>query len=266
MNTDLYSIRLRAERSDRHLCGAERIVTAEELPAQAAALVSRAMMHAGGTPELAHCTIERLAAPPPRYPLPAVTTWQVADCISGRAASRLLLLQAGVAAAAADAALDWLAAGPAPGGKVMRGAMLIDAATGKRLETDPARGVRVSRMDLAPETREHILSNLAAAGLGHHRVAEALVLAGKVLKAPGVVAELCWSDDPVYLAGYVADALHGYQRITRLKDAGDPLGGRTLFIDTRKWERDACVSFLERQPLLFDRLGPLHSARDWQEL
>jgi len=265
MDTDLYSIRLRAERADRHLCGAERIVTAEELPAQAAALVSRAMMHAGGSPDSAYCTIERLTAPPPRYQLPAVTTWQVADCAAGRVAVRKLLLQAGVAEAAVDAALGWLAAGPAPGGKVMRGAMLIDAATGKRLEADPARGVRVSRMDLAPETREQILSDLAAAGLGHHRVAEALVLAGKVLKAPGMVAELCWSDDPAYLAGYVADALHGYQRITRLKDAGDSLGGRALFVDTRNWERGACVTYLERQPLLFDRLGPLHPVKDWQE-
>lgn len=265
METDLYSIRLRAERGNRHLCGAERIVTAAELPAQAAALVARAMAHAGGTPELAHCTIERLSAPPSRHPLPAVTTWQVIDHAAGRAAARTLLLQAGVAAAAADAALGWLAAGPAPGGEVMRGAMLIDAATGHRLEADPARGVRVSRMDLAPEHREQILSGLAAAGLGHHRVAEALVLAGKVLKAPGVIAELCWSDDLAYLSGYVADARHGYQRITRLKEPGDPLGGRALFIDTNSWDRDVCVSFLERQPLLFDRLGPLHPARDWQE-
>lgn len=265
MDTDLYSIRLRAERADRHLCGAERIVTAAELPAQAAALVSRAMTHAGGTPETAHCTIERLAAPPPRYPLPAVTTWQVADRAAGRAAARTLLLQAGVADTAADAALGWLATGPAPGGKVMRGAMLVDAATGRRLDADPARGVRVSRMDLAPEVRVEILAALGAAGLEHSRVAEALVLAGKVLKAPGVVAELCWSDDPDYLAGYVADARHGYQRITRLKDAGDTLGGRALFVDTSNWERDACVSFLERQPLLFDRLGPLHPAKNWQE-
>jgi 6-carboxyhexanoate--CoA ligase len=264
MITDYYSIRLRAELNGRHLCGAERIAPAEALPELAAALVARAMAHAGGTPETAHCTIERLPGSIPLCRLPAVSTWAVADCTTGRAAARALLLRAGVAAAGADAALRLLASGPAPGGTVMRGAMLIDALSGARLEADPAKGVRVSRMDLAPEARAELLAALAAAGLGHHRVAEALVLAGKVLQAPGVIAELCWSDDPDYLAGYVADPRHGYQRITRLKDAGDFLGGRALFIDSRGWDRDACVTFLERQALLFATLGALHPPKEWQ--
>jgi 6-carboxyhexanoate--CoA ligase len=263
MNADLYSIRLRAEGAAGHLCGAERIAPAAELPALAAVLVARAMTHAGGAAETAHCTIERLTGCPLSCPLPAVSTWEVPDQDIGRAAARVLLLRAGVADVAVAAALRWLAAGPAPGGAVMRGAMLIDAATGSRLEADPAKGVRVSRMDLAPDAREEILAALAAAGLGHHRVAEALVLAGKVLQAPGVVAELCWSDDPAYLSGYVAAPTSGYQRITRLKAAGDPLGGRALFVDSRNWDRDAGVAFLERQPLLFDRLGPLSPPQVW---
>lgn len=265
MNPDLYSIRLRAECNGQHLCGAERIALAGELPALAAALVARAMTHAGGTAEVAHCTIERLVERPPACALPAISTWEVPDRAVGRAAARALLLRAGVTTIAVEAALRWLVDGPAPGGAVMRGALLVDATNGARLEADPTRGVRVSRMDLAPEDREEILAALAAAGLGHHRVAEALVLAGKVLQAPGILAELCWSDDPDYLAGYVADPRHGYQRITRLKDPGDPLGGRVLFIDTGKWDRDACVAFLEREPLLLTSLGPLQPPRKWQE-
>jgi 6-carboxyhexanoate--CoA ligase len=265
MTTDYYSIRLRAESNGRHLCGAERIDQAGALPELAAALVARAMAHAGGTAEMAHCTIERLGEIPAALSLPAVSTWAVPDCATGRTAARTLLRRAGVADVAAATALQLLTGGPAPGGAVMRGAMLIDALSGARLETDPARGVRVSRMDLAPEARAQLLAALAAAGLGHHRVAEALVLAGKVLQAPGVVAELCWSDDPDYLAGYVADRRHGYQRITRLKEPGDPLGGRALFIDRRGWDLEGCVAFLERQPLLFDRLGALHPPQIWQE-
>lgn len=266
MTTELYSIRLRAERAGRHLCGAERIAPEAQLPALAAELVARALTHAGGSAESAHCTIERLAGPIPRLALPAVATWEVRDAAAGRAAARKLLLAAGVSAAAADAALRWLAGGAAPGGQVMRGAMLVDAGSGQRLEADPARGLRVSRMDLAPEHRQELLGELAAAGLGHHRVAEALVLAGKVLQAPGAVAELCWSDDPGYLAGYVADPRHGYQRLTRLKDPGDPKGGRALFIDTRgHWTLESCAAFLERQAVLFDRLGPIRQPQQWQE-
>lgn len=264
MNSDLYSIRLRADRAGRHLCGAERIAPAGDLPLLAAALVARAMEHSGGEAESVHCTIDKLDGPVRRSALPTVTTWEVPDGDVGRKAARTLLLEAGIAAAAADAALGWLAEGPAPGAAVMRGAMLIDAASGERLEADPAKGVRVSRMDIAPESREPLLAGLAAAGLRHHRVAEALVLAGKVLQAPGVMAELCWSDDPDYLSGYVADRQKGYQRINRLKAPGDPKGGRAIFVDPHGWDREACVAFLERQPLLFDRIGTIRHPQQWQ--
>lgn len=265
MNSPRYSLRMRAEQDGGHCCGAERIAAVAELPGLTAELVARALACSGGPPETVHCTIDRLDGEIPCWRLPAVQTFEVPDWPAGRACAGVLLQRAGVTALAASAAMALLAAGPSPGGKVMRGALLLDAASGERLETDPARGVRVSRMDLAPEARGELLAALAAAGLGHHRVAEALVLAGKVLQAPGVVAELCWSDDPDYLAGYVADRRHGYQRITRLKEPGDPLGGRALFIDRRGWDLEGCVAFLERQPLLFDRLGALHPPQTWQE-
>ncbi len=146
----------------------------------------------------------------------------------------------------------------------MRGAMIVDAATGTRLEPDPARGIRVSRMDLDPAAAAAIHSGLAAAGLGHRRVAEALVLAGKVLHAPGVVAELCWSDDPGYVAGYVADPRGGYRRISQLKAAGDPLGVRALFVRGDGLDLEALVSWLERQAVLFDALGGICPPQPWE--
>jgi 6-carboxyhexanoate--CoA ligase len=118
-------------------------------------------------------------------------------------------------------------------------------------------------MDLAPEARDTVRAALAAAGLGHHRVVEALVLAGKVLHAPGIVAELCWSDDPEYLAGYVADPCGGYQRITRLKPAGDRFGGRALFVRQPGWDREACCAYLERQAVLFAAPGPIAPPQPW---
>ena len=137
----------------------------------------------------------------------------------------------------------------------MRGAVIMDATTGERLETDLSRGVRVSRMDLAPECRTELERKLASAGLDHYRVLEALVLAGKVLSAPGIVAELCWSDDPNYTTGYVADLHGGYQRITALKSVGDSLGGRVFFINPAAVSIDELVDYLEYQPVLFDGSG-----------
>jgi len=263
MSLSLYSIRMRAECDGRHCSGAERIAAVGELPALAAELVARALSYGGAAPETVHCSIDRLAGKVPRWRLPAVQTFDVADWVAGRACACTLLHRAGVAAVAAEAAMQQLAAGPAPGGRVMRGAMIVDALTGTRLEADPARGVRVSRMDLAPETRDHILDVLATAGLGHHRVAEALVLAGKVLQAPGIVAELCWSDAPDYATGYVADPAHGYQRITRMKAAGAAGGGRALFVRTEALELAGLVAYLERQAVLFDAPGPIAPPRPW---
>jgi 6-carboxyhexanoate--CoA ligase len=265
MSTPLYSLRMRAERAGTHCSGAERIATPDQLPALAAALVARALGCAGGPPDAVHCTVEALAAPPLRRPLPPVSTYTAPDWQGGRACARALLIQAGVAAPAVATALELLAAGPAPGGEVMRGAAIVDAVSGARLEADPAKGVRVSRMDLLPEARAAVEVGLAAAGLGHPRVLEALLLAGKVLGAPGLVAELCWSDDPEYATGYVADPQNGYQRIVPLKALGDPKGGRVFFVRRDGWDRERFVAALERAAVLFDALGPISPPRAWEE-
>lgn len=264
MSNSLYSLRMRAERDGGHCSGAERLAAAGELAGLAAALVARALACSGGPPDAVHCTIDRVTGTVPCWPLPAVRTLVVSDWLVGRDCAQTLLQRAGVAPRAAATVLELLAAGPAPGGRVMRGALIVDAASGERLELDPARGVRVSRMDLAPAARAGILAALAATGLGHPRVAEALVLAGKVLHAPGLIAELCWSDDPEYLAGYVADPRGGYQRITRLKAAGDRRGGRALFVCRTGWDRDAFYAYLERQAVLFDVPGPIAPPQPWR--
>lgn len=49
------------------------------------------------------------------------------------------------------------------------------------------------------------------------------MLATKVSEHPATVAELCWSDDPKYITGYVASKELGYQCITKLKEYGDEL-------------------------------------------
>ena len=266
MNERLYSLRMRATRQDRHHCGAERLGLRAELVALAATLVERALEHAAGEPDAIHCTVERIDGEVVRPgALPAVRTWLVDDHEQGRWAARKLLHAAGVSSAASARAIELLDQGPAPGDAVMRGAMILDAVSGERLEGDAARGVRVSRMDLEPACRVAILAALAAAGLAHPRTAEALVLAAKVVSAPNLVAELCWSDDPDYLTGYVADPAGGYQRISRLKSRGAARGGRALFVARPGFELARFTDYLERQAVLFDRLGPISPPTAWQD-
>ncbi|MDT8441077.1 MAG: 6-carboxyhexanoate--CoA ligase [Desulfuromonadales bacterium] len=265
MNPVYYSLRMRASRSGQHLCGAERIVPVHQLREVSAELLNRALA-AQSLPDEIHATTEALKPEEiRRYALPPVRSWQVADWRAGRRLATERLVAAGVSPAAVATALSALAAGPGPDGTVMRGAMLVDAQSGERLEEDCARGVRVSRMDLDPACRDALLATLAAAGLTHHRVAEALVLAGKVLHAPGIVAELCWSDDPAYATGYVATPAAGYQRISPLKQVGDRRGGRTLFVDAGNGSLGDFVDYLERQPVLFTAVGTIHPPSLWSE-
>lgn len=265
MDAPLFSVRMRATLCGRHLAGAERIVPLTDVRQVASDLISRAIAAAGGVADDVYCHAERIDPVTLCHAkLPDISTWQVNDYQEGRAVAAELLSRAGINPDVACRAVQLLAGGAGPGGTVMRGAVIMDAVTGERLESDPAKGVRASRMDVAIECRRDFEARLHQAGLGHHRVLEALVLAGKVLSAPGVVAELCWSDDPEYPTGYVADTTHGYQRISALKSVGDPRGGRVFFIKSGAFSISELTDYLERKPVLFDSLGEISLAARWE--
>ena len=100
---------------------------------------------------------------------------------------------------------------------------------------------------------------LAAIGLTHFRTREALALATKVAHAPGIIAELCWSDDPDYTAGYVASPRIGYVRFPVLKLPDDPRGGRVFFVDRNTLDIEA---FIKLSPI---RTGVDRRWRNMQE-
>ena len=264
MNTPLYSVRMRAARHGQHLCGAERIVAETAVSAVTATLTERAMNCSYEAADEIHCSVERVDPATVRYEqLPDVSTCLVNNWKEGRRAAGCLLVKAGIQANVATRAVELLAYGAGLEGAVMRGAVIMDVSTGERLEADQSRGVRVSRMDLSSECRSVLESALAVTGLGHHRVLEALVLAGKVLSAPGIVAELCWSDDPNYTTGYIADPQGGYQRISEMKMAGDSCGGRVFFVDLAKTSLERLVDYLERQVVLFNATGTISPPKKW---
>ena len=90
---------------------------------------------------------------------------------------------------------------------------------------------------------------LQQSGLTGDHVREALVLASKVAGAEGMVAELCWSDDPNYVTGYVGSPVYGYRRIPVMKERGNGVGGRIFFVrpgtDVAK-----LINYLEEQVVL----------------
>jgi 6-carboxyhexanoate--CoA ligase len=266
MSAELFSIRMRASRGRRHISGAEHLAPAAAVETLAEALTRRAMTHPRGGPDDIRISVEAIDPVTLLYRrLPDVTTVRVADVAQGRRAALGELVRAGVAEAAARRAMATLAAGAAPDGGSMRGAMLVDAETGERLEPDRARGVRVSRMDYTAEAAGELRRGLSALGLDNPHVREALVLAAKVLSAPGIAAELCWSDDPDYTAGYVAAPARGYVRFPHLKPRGEERGGRAFFVRREGLELTELIDFLERRPLLVDAVGILDGTSAWEE-
>jgi 6-carboxyhexanoate--CoA ligase len=267
MERSLYSVRMRASSGGSHLAGAERIVSGAAVGKMTAELTQRAMFCSQGHADEIHCSVERIDPATVRYAvLPDLSSIQAVDWRDGRRIALRLLVRAGVQETIAARAISLLAKGAGPGGMVMRGAVIMNAVTGERLEPDQTRGIRVSRMDLLPDFRLVLEQIMSTAGLGHHRVLEALVLSGKVLGGPGVVAELCWSDAPDYTAGYVADPQAGYQRITCLKPAGDSHGGRIFFVNGAADTTPALlIDYLERQPVLFTAAGSFSPPKVWSQ-
>ena len=58
----------------------------------------------------------------------------------------------------------------------MRGAIIMDAAGGERMEPDSSRGVRVSRVDYSVDLRNALEERLRELGIFHRRVIDALVI------------------------------------------------------------------------------------------
>jgi 6-carboxyhexanoate--CoA ligase len=252
---NIYSIRMRASGRDRHISGAEKIVSPDKIETTVHELIARAM-NRGSAPDQIIINIENLGVKPPRA-LTAldVITLNAPDTGTGRSAASQVLRMAGVSDQAIEAAINYLNHGAAPSGNNMRGAMIMDAGTGERLEPDPERGIRASRFDWSDEAGKSIDQLLANAGLTHFRTREALALATKVAHAPGVMAELCWSDDPDYTAGYIASLRTGYVRFPFLKQKGDERGGRAIFVDRHAFDMTALIHYLQTVAVLVTRTG-----------
>ncbi len=254
----LYSIRMRAaeggphEQGGHHISGAERLVTKEELEQISSELVHRALTHSKGCADFIRITIDAIPdeaihripcltiaddrtdghigeAPTTNGETAAPTTNHEATApplslSSHQQAETLLTTHTAITPVAFRRAVSQLVSLP----ESMRGAMLVDMRTGQRLDPWGQRGVRVSRMSFADETAA--ITALNAAGYSGVHLEEALVLASKVLSAPGVVGELCISDDPDYTTGYVSYG-NTYHRLHHMKPLGSPLGGRLFFVD-----------------------------------
>ena len=242
---DYYSLKMRASQHvgegenshEQHISGAERIVSRDSVEAVCSAMVRRAMTHSKGDPDFINVKIEKVHESDIQI-LKALPVTRI-DVETWREGLEKAFGLVGDAAAGIREKLPELLRETFP----MRGAMLYDIATGKRLEPNHERGVRATYMDA-------LHSSVVDSCKNHFN--EAIVLATKVANAPGMVAEFCVSDDPNYVTGYVASKELGYVRIMKMKEMGDENGGRIFLFDSRKAKAEDCIEYLQKQKVLVD--------------
>ena len=246
----LFCVKMRASLGGAHISGAERIVSAGEVPETAEALAARALAHPKGTPDDIRVRVEIVEEPLHVNALP-VATETTSTAADGMRRAAELLAECGVTRAAEIVTMFREL-------PTMRGAALVDADTLERLEPDRERGVRATRMDAARAMDANCGASAASAGPrvstapGKNHFSEAIVLASKVQAAPGIVAEICVSDDPDYVTGYVAAGKIGYRRITTMKKPGDPRGGRIFLFRGPRSLVPECIRFLQERAVLVD--------------
>src|SRR5512135_2672112 len=178
MNEQVYSVRMRASLGGHHISGAERIVGLEHIPAVTAELMRRAMEHERGVPDAVNVSVASLAGREfQRFPPLPVTTIKAENVKEARDMAVVLLVRAGVSEGAARTSLDIITQGASPHSSNMRGAMIVDAKSGGRLEKDAAQGIRARNVDYAWDSLPELVEALVRRGLGDIHVREALALA-----------------------------------------------------------------------------------------
>ncbi|MGB8217334.1 MAG: 6-carboxyhexanoate--CoA ligase [Candidatus Methanoperedens sp.] len=255
----MFSVRMRASKSGKHISGAERIIEEHGISTAAQSLIDRAMSHENGRPDFINISFEALEMPIRNITsLPLILT-NINNPAEGRVLARRLLLSLGIPLFCIDKAMDLLEKGPADG-ESMRGAIIMNL-EGERLEPDKYRGIRALRMDITEEASGELACAIGREGLSPYftHISEALVLATKVASVEGTIAELCWSDDPSYTTGYVASKELGYVRIPHLKPEGDCNGGRVFFVD--KIDLNNYIHEMEKAPILVNKFGGLNDRR-----
>ena len=260
---DYYSLKMRASQQvgeennkhEQHISGAERIVTKESVEEVCRAMVRRAMTHSKGNPDFINVKIEKIEKEDIQILKALPVTRIDVDSAKAGLEEAFKLLRNAVSCCETEeefqvecrgcpvenfaARISELLRETYP----MRGAMLYDIATGKRLEPDLERGVRATYMDA--------LHSSEVDGNKNH-FNEAIVLATKVANAPGIVAEICISDDPNYVTGYVASKKWGYVRIMKMKEMNDENGGRLFLFDSRKASAAECIQYLQQKKVLVE--------------
>lgn len=229
-----------------HISGAEGLYPISEIPIVVRQYTERALNHPKGKADKIVVTVEVMKQRPKMISALPVSTVISQTPAEGKTIVQEILLSLEITGKAAHTAFAMIKKGN------MRGAALITAGKGARLEPDRQRGVRVSRLGITGLASKLLSTRLSRDKINTDTVKEALVLASKVVSHKDVIAELCISDDPDYTTGYVASKKFGYVRIPHIKHQGSKSGGRAFFVRDGS-DIPPLIHYLETMPVLIGK-------------
>lgn len=259
--SSLFSVRMHATGPDgMHISGAEGIYPESAVDEAVRCFTDRAMTHPRGTPTELNITVEVLKETPLNLRSLNVRTLESSNQVESEHAIRTLLERIGISRRAIATSFKVLQSS-----RAMRGAALVCSKGGCRLDKDRTRGVRASRLGISSRARATLIRKLTPYSIATDRVLEALMLATKVVAAPGVVAELCISDDPDYTTGYLATKALGYLRLPFIKPLGDFRGGRVIFLK-KGADPLSTVSWLEQTPVIMKCTGKVNGPMPMRQI
>ena len=238
------------EEGGKHISGAERILREDEVEQELINVYRRAITHERGKPDFINFKIEEIDEDEIIYKKRLkINQHHVDSKEEGLNLAKEFLKENSVSEESAEKGIQSILDLE----DSIHGAMLIDKDSGERLDNKGIRGVRVTGIASADITKyKESLKNDGREGL---HLEEALILASKIASCKGIVAELCWSDDPSYVIGYIGTK-ENYERIPILKDKGNPVGGRVFFVDANQlnddYTLDDLIAYLEKQVVLIE--------------
>ncbi len=234
---------MRSSKSGAHLCGAEAIVDENSISKTVYSFVKRALSSKRGIPDSVNLKVEAVKKEPVYSPL--LPVFHVSQPPSEVLAE--LFKVASVPPSLGLSFYSLLLKGPSPTGEVMRGALIVEIPSGKRLEPDKFKGVRASCLGITSRALKELKEK--AGKFYTDRLKDALVLTSKICSYPNVLGELCVSDDPDYTTGYFSIPKIGYFRLFNLKPYGLSKGGRVIFVNSNL-EVPAFIEYLKEFPFI----------------
>ncbi|REH78090.1 6-carboxyhexanoate--CoA ligase [Staphylococcus felis] len=218
----MYSVKMRSSQNTSHISGAETICDMKDIEKTIQNYFKKGFFHENGEVDFLNLKIEKVTQP--------IQTFNALNIYENHTLNTLTQ-QSGVSRAALNKGRHYIQSEIN-----YRGAIILCAKTGRRLDSTKERGVRVTHFAF----ENHSTSALS------ERVQDALAIATCISHHSHVKGELCISDDLSYTTGYYATPL-GYHRLHHMKANNSREGGRIIFVDDTI-HLDSYIAFLEKTP------------------